>query len=150
MTRDALMKFKTSSKEKRLRVEVTGVVQGVGFRPYVYNLAQSLGLRGFVMNASSGLILEVEGDKTEAFLKNIRTTPPPLAEIMTFHEAEITYRGDRDFLILPSLDRGDSTHLSPDIATCDDCLRELMDPGDRRYLYPFINCTNCGPRYTIT
>lgn len=144
------MIHRETSQTRRLRIEVSGVVQGVGFRPYVYNLARAKGLKGYVMNASAGVIMEVEGDATEAFLETFRKTPPPLSKIMAIRTEEILPTGDADFRIRPSLDTGDSTHISPDVSVCDACLSELLDPGNRRYLYPFINCTHCGPRYSIT
>jgi len=144
------MAQRTESEIKRLRIEVKGVVQGVGFRPFVYHLARSNRLNGYVMNSSSGVVIEVEGAATDAFMASFRRTPPPLARIMSVHTEELSLRGDGDFQIRPSLNLGESTQVSPDASICDDCLSEMLDPGDRRYLYPFINCTNCGPRYTIT
>jgi hydrogenase maturation protein HypF len=135
---------------KRLRIEVSGVVQGVGFRPFVYGLAREMGMAGFVRNSSAGVEIEVEGKDVEAFLSDLRTKAPPLADIVTLDAEEAPFEGDRDFAILASRDSGRSTYVSPDVGTCDDCLRELKDPADRRHGYPFINCTNCGPRYSIT
>ncbi len=134
----------------RQRIKVKGVVQGVGFRPFVYNLARRLNLRGFVKNTSKGVVIEVEGDGTEQFLSTLRESPPPLARIEDIQVEELQEIGYPDFQILESEEEGSFTHVSPDVSVCEDCLRELMDPSDRRYLYPFINCTNCGPRYTIT
>ncbi len=139
-----------SSSVKRIRIEITGVVQGVGLRPYVYKLALSNHLTGFVMNSSGGVVVEVEGRTADAFVDEFLLDLPPLARIMTIHKEETTPCGATEFLITSSLDEGGSTHVSPDISICDDCLGELLDPVDRRYLYPFINCTNCGPRYSIT
>ncbi|HEY5999622.1 MAG TPA: carbamoyltransferase HypF [bacterium] len=134
----------------RLRLEITGVVQGVGFRPTVWRLARELGLAGFVRNSSAGVEIEIEGARAAEFAGALRAAPPPLARIAAVAESAVPARGDADFLILPSREAGASTDLSPDIATCPDCLRELENPADRRHAYPFINCTNCGPRYSIT
>ncbi|MHB8835701.1 MAG: carbamoyltransferase HypF [Candidatus Methylomirabilia bacterium] len=134
----------------RLRVEVRGVVQGVGFRPTVWRLARELGLAGFVRNSSAGVEIEIEGDRAGEFPDALLASPPPLARITGLEAREIPELGDADFVILPSREAGAASDLSPDIATCADCLRELGDPADRRSAYPFINCTNCGPRYSIT
>ena len=137
---------------KRKLLRVYGIVQGVGFRPYVYRIATSLGLRGFVRNDTLGVEIEIEGDeeKIETFKERLRSECPPAASIHRLVEEEIEARGDSNFLILESATGEErETLISPDLATCPDCLRELFDPGDRRFRYPFINCTNCGPRYTI-
>ncbi|HET7051345.1 MAG TPA: carbamoyltransferase HypF [Solirubrobacteraceae bacterium] len=137
---------------RRARVRVEGTVQGVGFRPYVHRLAGELGLAGYVLNDSRGVLLEIEGlsDAVETFLARLGPDAPPLAllESMTVVDREPT--GDAGFQIRPS-PHGDPADVpvTPDSATCDDCLRELLDPSDRRHRYPFINCTNCGPRFTI-
>jgi hydrogenase maturation protein HypF len=136
----------------RWRVEVTGIVQGVGFRPFVYHLARSRGLVGLVRNHSGGVVIEVEGpgDALEDFLRQLRLHPPPLARIDTVRQEVCPARGEASFEIEASqAQAGGPVLIGPDIATCDDCLRELFDPADRRYLYPFLNCTNCGPRLTI-
>ncbi|MEW6570022.1 MAG: carbamoyltransferase HypF [Nitrospirota bacterium] len=134
----------------RLRISVKGIVQGVGFRPFVYSLAKSLNLKGFVLNSSEGVTIEVEGDNNSAFLERLKKEAPPLSQIMSVDVASLPHYGYPDFQIRESKDEGSFTLVSPDVSICDDCLRELMDNNDRRYLYPFINCTNCGPRYTIT
>jgi hydrogenase maturation protein HypF len=134
----------------RLRIKVSGVVQGVGFRPTVWRLARELGLAGFVRNSSAGVEIEVEGTRAGEFADALRASPPPLARITGLAAREVPARGDAEFLILPSRETGAATEISPDVATCPDCLRELADPADRRFLYPFTNCTNCGPRYSIT
>jgi hydrogenase maturation protein HypF len=137
---------------RRARVRVEGTVQGVGFRPYVHRLAGELGLAGYVLNDSRGVLLEIEGagDAVQRFLARLGPDAPPLAvlESMTVVDREPT--GDGGFEIRPSPhgERAD-VPVTPDSATCDDCLRELLDPSDRRYRYAFINCTNCGPRFTI-
>ncbi len=136
---------------ERAQIAVKGVVQGVGFRPYIYALATSLGLTGFVTNTADGVIIEAEGEKLSAFLDRLRSEAPPLSRITQIIVAKLPFQGYRDFTIRPSRDSSrDFTLVSPDASTCPDCLRELLDPGDRRYRYPFINCTNCGPRYSIT
>jgi hydrogenase maturation protein HypF len=137
----------------RVRVRVRGTVQGVGFRPFVYRLAREQGLAGYVHNADRGVLLEVEGaDVTIAdFLDRLRAEAPPLAVIDGVACDPLSPRGERGFRIVAS-PAGDGTTappIAPDSATCPDCLVELADPADRRYRYPFINCTNCGPRFTI-
>jgi hydrogenase maturation protein HypF len=129
---------------------VRGVVQGVGFRPAVYNLARRLGLKGFVANTSEGVIIEIEGEAAAGFEAALRESLPPLARIESISLTEMPPAGRTDFRIMESAEAGGFTHVSPDISVCDDCLREMLDPADRRYQYPFINCTNCGPRYSIT
>ncbi len=137
--------------EETLGVRVTGTVQGVGFRPFVYRLAERHALRGWVRNTAGQVEIEIEGARPalDAFVRELRSEAPPLARIDTLQLEERPAGGHADFRILESrLDEGWQP-VSPDVATCDDCLRELFDPGDRRYNYPFINCTNCGPRFTI-
>ncbi len=137
----------------RAQIVVKGVVQGVGFRPFVYNLAGSLGLKGYVTNTTEGVLIDVEGPRLSEFVERLRNEAPPLSRITDVSVTTLPQRGYPDFAIHESTDlAGNSpfTLVSPDISICDDCLRELLDPGDRRYLYPFINCTNCGPRYSIT
>ena len=137
---------------RRVRVCVHGVVQGVGFRPFVYASAAALGLAGNVRNDSSGAVIEVEGDTTdiEQFLTQLRNHPPPLAVIETLYTQNIPVVGGTGFTIADtSRTDGGRTLTSPDVATCVDCALELRDPADRRYRHPFVNCTNCGPRFTI-
>ena len=134
------------------RIAVTGVVQGVGFRPFVYNLALRLALRGWVLNHSGGVDIEIEGpaDATARFIAALRAEAPPLAHITSLDARPIPANGYARFEIRHSeRQEGHYQLISPDVATCPDCLRELFDPHDRRYRYPFINCTNCGPRFTI-
>ncbi len=133
------------------RFKVTGVVQGVGFRPFVYGLATGLGLRGWVINTSSGVVIEVEGppDALDAFARDLEAKAPPVARIENVHREAIPPNGWERFEIRDSRAEAGYVLISPDIAICPECLRELFDPNDRRYLYPFINCTNCGPRFTI-
>jgi len=137
----------------RRGVAVCGVVQGVGFRPFVYRLAKEEGLTGSIGNDTDGVTIEIEGpeERVEAFLKRLRDEMPPLARIDSIAVRELAAIGEIDFRIVQSEVRGQvSTGIPADAATCADCLRELLDPADRRYRYPFLNCTNCGPRYTIT
>jgi hydrogenase maturation protein HypF len=134
----------------RVRILVKGIVQGVGFRPFVYNLAKSLNLKGFVMNSSEGVVIEIEGEESPSFIEKLSKEAPPLSRIMGVDITPMPYYGYQDFQIIKSKDGGSFTLISPDVSICRDCLRELLNSNDRRYLYPFINCTNCGPRYTIT
>ncbi len=137
----------------RRGVLVRGVVQGVGFRPFVYRLAQEEGLAGSIGNDTDGVTIEIEGpaERLDAFLARLRAETPPLARIDAVAVREIEVTGEAGFRIVASEVLGRvSTGIPADAATCADCLRELLDPNDRRYRYPFLNCTNCGPRYTIT
>ncbi|MDT7712765.1 MAG: hydrogenase maturation protein HypF [Pseudonocardiales bacterium] len=136
----------------RVEVRVEGVVQGVGFRPYVHGLAHRLGLSGRVGNDTAGVFMEVEGAEQAVteFLAALPLGAPPLAVIEQVHTNPLTPTGESGFHIVSSNATGRrNTLISADIATCADCLRELADPTDRRFGYPFINCTNCGPRFTI-
>ncbi len=136
----------------RRRYEIRGQVQGVGFRPFVYRLASAHGLAGFVRNSSRGAAIEAEGPLAglETFERQLAQELPPLARITALVRTELTPRGELEFTIRASeREAGERPEVTPDAATCDDCLRELFDPADRRYRYPFINCTNCGPRYSI-
>ncbi|MGP3953312.1 carbamoyltransferase HypF [Streptomyces sp. 7N604] len=135
----------------RRRVTVRGVVQGVGFRPFVHRLAGELALSGFVSNNAGGVIAEIEGepDGVEEFCRRVREQTPPLAVVSGVTYESVAALGTEGFVILPS-ERGEGrTLIPPDTATCADCLRELADPQDRRYRHPFITCTHCGPRLTI-
>ncbi|PRX44608.1 hydrogenase maturation protein HypF [Prauserella shujinwangii] len=136
----------------RREARVEGVVQGVGFRPFVHTLARRLGLAGHVGNDADGVFLAVEGSSegVARFLDALKAEAPPLAVIDRIEVTEVPPLGAARFDILPSPPGGvANTLVSADSATCADCLRELADPGDRRYRYPFVNCTNCGPRFTI-
>jgi hydrogenase maturation protein HypF len=136
----------------RLRVRVTGTVQGVGFRPYVYRLAGELSLGGFVLNDTYGVLIEVEGmdEQVDRFLARLPSDAPPLAVVEHVVSEAVAPSGDRTFAIRDSVGgEVPDAPVTPDTATCEDCLRELFDPADRRFRYPFINCTNCGPRFTI-
>ncbi len=134
------------------RIAITGVVQGVGFRPFVYNLAQRLNVRGWVLNHSGGVDIEAESapEALAAFIAALRAEAPPLAHIASLETTPVSPNGYTRFEIRHSeAQTGRFMLISPDVATCPECLRELLDPADRRYRYPFINCTNCGPRFTI-
>ncbi|MBI2400908.1 MAG: carbamoyltransferase HypF, partial [Deltaproteobacteria bacterium] len=133
------------------RIHIKGIVQGVGFRPFVYNLAVKYGLKGWCLNDSEGVVIEVEGDPAAAFMDEIRNSPPPLSRIESMTVEKVAGNGGYSgFAIRESMSiEGRSVLVSPDVAVCADCLSEMLDPSDRRYLYPFINCTNCGPRYSI-
>lgn len=136
-----------------LRISVHGIVQGVGFRPFVYRLAHQLGLDGSVVNNGEGVAIHVGGPLPllEQFVQSLREQAPPMARIVSL-DARPTDRPPAPgaFRILPSQQGGrPNTQIAPDIAVCDDCLAELFDPGNRRFRYPFINCTNCGPRFSI-
>jgi hydrogenase maturation protein HypF len=136
----------------RRAIAVSGIVQGVGFRPFVYGLAARLGLGGFVRNETGVVRIEVEGDDValDRFLDELATRPPVLARIERVRWQSCRPRGERDFRIEPSIaDRAQTVFPAADVATCAECLTELFDPGDRRYRYPFLNCTQCGPRLTI-
>lgn len=137
---------------ERRHITVEGIVQGVGFRPFVYGLAMKNGLAGFVLNDTAGVTIELEGEPPalENFLTHLREQPPPLARIENVYCRTIPLKGELAFSIVSSQGEEErSALISPDTPTCDDCLEELFDPLDRRYRYPFINCTNCGPRFTI-
>ena len=140
------------SEIRRAKLHITGIVQGVGFRPFVYSLADRFALAGWVRNTSSGVDIEVDGtpDELEAFVSALRSEVPPLARI---DRLDLSYESAGLFsgfeIINSDILEGSFLPISPDVGTCPDCLRELFDPADRRYRYPFINCTNCGPRFTI-
>ncbi len=138
---------------ERAKLTVRGIVQGVGFRPYVYCLAESLGLRGYVRNTAGGVTIDIEGGNVSEFLRRLPREAPPLSRIEDIAIEPMLEFGYPDFRIIESSDdEGPEpfTLISPDVSVCKDCLKELLDPNNRRYLYPFTNCTNCGPRYTIT
>ena len=137
---------------RRLNIMVKGVVQGVGFRPFVYGLAKSHNLGGWVCNTTDGVMIEVEGDHNalEEFLNALRFELPPLAVVWDLNVKGVEPTGDKDFLIRHS--RTDSearTTVPPDVAMCRQCQEDISTPGNRRFRYPFTNCTNCGPRFTI-
>ncbi len=137
---------------KAYSVKLNGIVQGVGFRPHVYRLAVEYNLKGWVINSSAGVILEVEGEEEDLreFMHRLQNEPPPRAVIRSCEMREIPLQGFTGFTIKPSDDAGETTAMiSPDIAVCHECKKETSDVNDRRYRYPFTNCTNCGPRFTI-
>src|SRR3990172_6843626 len=137
---------------KRMQISANGVVQGVGFRPYIYNLATRFSLSGFVQNDSSGVFIDVEGcdSSVDEFLTCLAKSPPPHAIIEDIYYTTLPPKGYKDFIIEESaIKETNTTMICADISTCPDCLKELFDTMDRRYRYPFINCTNCGPRFTI-
>lgn len=137
---------------KRRRFRVSGIVQGVGFRPFLHRLARRFALAGWVRNTPAGVEGELEGDPAglDAFLAAVRRDPPPLAVVEAVEAEPLpTPAGYRGFVIRPSAGGAGATLVAPDLAPCPACLREMDDPADRRYRYPFINCTDCGPRFTI-
>ena len=135
---------------KRLHIDVYGAVQGVGFRPFVHHLAAELGLCGWVRNGGQGVSIEVEGANADTFLERLQVAPPPRAIIQTVDVFNLDSAGYRGFEIRESDESCEKTAVvTPDIATCEDCLREVFDSQNRRFRYPFTNCTNCGPRYSI-
>ena len=142
----------TAAPPRRSRIRVEGLVQGVGFRPYVYRLATRMGLDGFVCNDARGVVVEVEGDPAAVarFTDTLPLRAPRLARVDRLVTEDIPCVGAAGFAIVAS-DAGGvvDAPVAPDVATCDECLRELFDPADRRYRYPFVNCTDCGPRFTI-
>ncbi|HVO91069.1 MAG TPA: carbamoyltransferase HypF [Casimicrobiaceae bacterium] len=136
----------------RARIEVRGIVQGVGFRPFIYRIANALALDGWIRNDASGVTIEVQGDPADIarMAHQIAEEAPPLAHIDSLRMDECTPAPASGFAIVESERGATRTAIGPDACICADCLRELFDPDDRRYRYPFINCTQCGPRYTIT
>src|SRR5438067_11235801 len=150
--KESHMSSAMGSTISRRRVIVQGIVQGVGFRPFVYGQALRWQLVGFVLNDSSGVTIEVEGTPAalEGFQRALHMDAPPLARIDAITAELIPLCHESTFTIAHSQAGAERQALiSPDTATCNDCLHELFDPQDRRYSYPFINCTNCGPRFTI-
>jgi hydrogenase maturation protein HypF len=138
--------------KKRLFISIKGAVQGVGFRPFIYRLAKQLHLNGYVINSNSGVVIEAESseENLREFLIKIETDKPSHAKIISLEYSFLDPSGFSSFEIRQSEDNGEiSALILPDITVCEDCLNEMLDPGNRRYLYPFINCTNCGPRFSI-
>ena len=139
----------------RARLEITGTIQGVGFRPFIYRLATTQGLTGHVANTAAGVTIEIDGtaQEIEGFAQAISRDKPPLANIEEFHIARSAISPadiSQNFQIVESIATGNRIGpVTPDSDVCDNCLAELFDPDDRRYLYPFINCTDCGPRFTL-
>ncbi|MEB3308604.1 MAG: carbamoyltransferase HypF [Snowella sp.] len=137
--------------DQRLKIQITGKVQGVGFRPFIYRLAQELKLTGWVNNSAQGVLIEVEGNLfvLEQFLSRLQTENPPRSQINTLNFSYLQTIGYPDFTIQKSMGGEKTAIILPDLSTCSDCLQEIFDPHNRRYYYPFTNCTNCGPRYSI-
>jgi hydrogenase maturation protein HypF len=135
---------------RRFRLRVKGVVQGVGFRPFSYGLAREMGLSGFVLNDNAGVLIEVEGEAAAGFIEALQSRRPPLSRIDAIDMAEIDATGEVDFAIRESRSGRTATRIGADAATCTECLEELFDPESRFFHYPFVNCTHCGPRLTIT
>ncbi|MEL6248749.1 MAG: carbamoyltransferase HypF [Cyanobacteria bacterium J06627_15] len=135
------------------RLTVRGIVQGVGFRPFVYRLATELSLTGGVKNTDQGVVIEIEGHPTvlEVFLRRLKEELPPHADIQAVEQQQLSYQGRSDFQIWPSAVTGELTtaQILPDLATCPSCLQDVLAQGNRRAGYPFTNCTHCGPRYSI-
>ncbi len=136
---------------KRLKIIIQGAVQGVGFRPFIYRLARELNLTGWVNNSAAGVFIEVEGRETilQQFLSRIPLEKPPISHINSLESTWLEPVSYTSFEIRHSSSGEKTAIILPDLATCSDCLQEIFDPNNRRYLYPFTNCTNCGPRYTI-
>lgn len=140
------------TKIRRYKLKINGIVQGVGFRPFVHNLAKSFDLHGYVRNTSNGVDIEIQGieENLNLFFSQLLSNHPPLAQITDFQKSEIPLQNSGSFSILKSeAPSTNLTHIPPDIAICAECLSELFDVNNRRFRYPFINCTNCGPRYSI-
>jgi hydrogenase maturation protein HypF len=137
---------------RRLRLTIRGAVQGVGFRPFIYRLASELSLKGWVNNSAQGVFIDIEGPEPELqqFLSRLETEPPPRSSIQSLESSWLDPLGYTTFEIRESDPAGPKTALVlPDIATCPDCLHEILGPENRRHFYPFTNCTNCGPRFSI-
>jgi hydrogenase maturation protein HypF len=136
----------------RIHLNIRGIVQGVGFRPFLHRLTERFHLSGWAKNTSAGVELELEGDSARLadFLWALEGEKPPLAVIQSIERIDLPcVTGETGFRILPSTIAERVALVSPDVGICPDCLRELTDPADRRHRYPFLNCTNCGPRFTI-
>lgn len=137
---------------QKVKIVIRGAVQGVGFRPFIYRLAKELDIKGWIINSSQGVFIEAESGRVtlENFLKRIETDRPKNSVIQSFEHTWLDANGYKDFEIRESLEAGSKTALVlPDISTCSECLEDVFDPNNRRYLYPFTNCTNCGPRFSI-
>ncbi len=136
---------------RRYAIKISGIVQGVGFRPFLFREAARLSLRGFARNTSYGVYAEVEGEEAacERFIEALRESPPPLARVTAVAAVPMEWKGDAAFAIVESEPGAHAALVSPDVGICEACWREIFDPKDRRYRYPFTNCTDCGPRFTI-
>src|SRR4051812_12697284 len=148
---DAAESGRVSAKRVRLKVVIRGAVQGVGFRPFIYRLATEMRLNGWVSNSAAGVFIEVEGerDRLTEFLLRIEREKPAISFIQSLESSFADAGGFSGFEIRTSVAGEKSALVMPDIATCPECLKDIADPANRRYRYPFTNCTNCGPRYTI-
>src|SRR5579859_1781226 len=147
-----VMAPRASAAIVRRQFSIRGIVQGVGFRPFVYNLARDLELAGYILNSASGVAIELEGEARaiDQFLTTLKCSPPPLAQITDIAFQDLAVSGKPGFSIRESRDESQAFVLvSPDVATCRECWRDFTDPNNRRFAYAFTNCTNCGPRYTI-
>ncbi|HMK78632.1 MAG TPA: carbamoyltransferase HypF [Xanthobacteraceae bacterium] len=144
------MRAASAAMTRRMRVRVRGAVQGVGFRPFVYRLARRYQLAGFVANDGGGVVIEIEGARLNQFLAALDREAPPLARLDAIETEPVRARGDGGFVIARSVPGAVTARVLPDAATCEACLDELFDPASRFHRYPFVNCTQCGPRYTIT
>jgi len=136
----------------KLKLRITGLVQSIGFRPFIYRLAKTIGLKGYVLNDATGVTIEVEGERKdlENFLIRVEKEKPQLSKIYSLQHAFLEETGFKDFKIRESQEEGlKRAHILPDIAVCEECLKDINDHADRRFMYPFTNCTNCGPRFTI-
>ncbi|HUO53855.1 MAG TPA: carbamoyltransferase HypF [Rhodoblastus sp.] len=140
----------TGAENTRLRLRLRGAVQGVGFRPFAFGLAARFSLGGFVRNDAAGVTLEVEGAQTDRFVAALRRELPPLARLDGVEIETLAPRGERDFVIEATRHGEARTRIPADSATCESCLDDFFDPASRFHLYPFVNCTHCGPRYTLT
>ena len=130
----------------RLKIRITGLIQGVGFRPFVYRLAEEIGLNGYVLNDTTGVLIEVEGqkEKLNEFLIRIEKEKPPISKIYSLQHSFLEEVGFKGFEIRKSEETGEKrASVIPDIAVCEECLNEVTNPKDRRFIYPFTNCTNC-------
>jgi hydrogenase maturation protein HypF len=137
-------------QSERVRVRLTGAVQGVGMRPFVHRLAVESGLAGFVRDGADGVTIEVEGSRIADFIARLSMETPSLARIDTLALESLSPEGDAGFVIGASASGRGASRIVPDAATCADCLADLFDHGSRFFGYPFVNCTQCGPRFTIT
>ncbi|UCD94255.1 MAG: carbamoyltransferase HypF, partial [Candidatus Zixiibacteriota bacterium] len=136
----------------RMSLKIQGTVQGVGFRPFVYRLATEMGLSGWVCNSTQGVHIDLEGhpDELNLFVEKLKSDRPPLSTIDNLQTSLLVPVGFTEFTVRGSDADGEKTaFVLPDVATCPDCLKDILNPDNRRYRYPFTNCTNCGPRYSI-
>jgi len=151
INQECLKKISEKNSEiKRYKINIAGIVQGVGFRPFIYRSAKQYNIKGSVKNTKKGVTVEIEGKKIKAFINHLLKNYPPLSYIETIKIKEITFKNSEQFKIIESEDSGKTdTLISPDVSICENCKNELLDKRNRRYSYPFINCTDCGPRFTI-